>query len=187
MLGGADWLGKVASFGFGGGGPNQEPPSLSASQLVGKAFVTHVARGLLTILEVEQKGTQPSRWRLSLCVQVYSRLSSHLTAPLGTEWPVLSHSHLYSGHRFSDFPQEDHCLLRYVEATLKLRSLWNLGKGVPGAFLIVGLGCCRLPLSSFFCKKPLPLVHWGNQIPVTPRDHGSHCILIWCLQYWGNK
>lgn len=47
--------------GLGGGGPNQEPPSLSASQLVGKAFVTHVARGLLTVLEVEQKGTQPSR------------------------------------------------------------------------------------------------------------------------------
>ena len=43
--------------GNGGGGPNQEPPSLSASQLVGKAFVTHVARGLLTVLEVVQKGT----------------------------------------------------------------------------------------------------------------------------------
>lgn len=186
QIGWEKWL-LSSGRGFGGESPNQEPPSLGASPLVGTAFVTHIAQAFSPSWKLNRREHNLPVEDFLFCVQVYSRLSSHLTALLGTKWPVLSHSHLYCGRRFSDFLQEDHCLLRYVDATLKLRSLCNLGKGVPGAFLIVGIGCCCLPLSSFFCKKPLPLVHWGNQIPVTPWDHGNHHILIWCLQCWGNK
>lgn len=63
----------------------KNPLSLSEIVLVRKAFMTHIAKGHLTLLKGKGTREYSCCWGLSLCVQIYFSLRSHLTALLATK------------------------------------------------------------------------------------------------------